>query len=121
MKVHVPRYRVPHHLDSLLHRWGRDLEGRPRLGYRNVSPCVGEYRAPGYREERVKYDITYYDRLCWVIDNKLKDPYREMLWRYYRSGWKRAKCARYFKVSVEDYNAHFQALIERIERILDEP
>ena len=120
LKVHVDAYRVPHELNALLHRWGRNVEGRPRLGYRNISPCVGEYRAPGYQTERIGYDVAYYDRLCWVIDNLLSDPHREMLWKYYRDGWKKRKCARYFRVTVEVYEDHFKALIERIERLLDE-
>ena len=112
----VPAYRVPHELNSLLHRWGRNAEGMPRLGYRPVSAVVGEYRAPGYQSERVGYDVEYYDRLCHFIDTHLSDPGREVLWKYYRSGWKKRKCARYFKLSEESYDKYFQSLIERIIR-----
>ena len=120
MDNNIPAYRVPHELNSLLHRWGRNQEGRPRLGFRNVSPCVGEYRAPGYQTERIGYDVEYYDRLCWMIDNLLNDAERMLIWNYYRRGWNKRRCARYFKLSKDSYDAYFQSLIERIIRQVEE-
>ena len=111
---------TPKEVRYLLGRWGRSLyDGMPNLGTPSQSAVVGEYRAPGYRSERVTYSSAEYDQLCAIIDDKLNGHECRALACKYRHHLNPRRSAWRMGIGVVKYREIFETAERKVVRLME--